>query len=392
MMADFGAESQSSIRSREAVSLDRDSAMKCSSKIRSQKCGGSPGTVKRLQDLSTEEDQGQFAASVEKEYEAVKAMIEGQLSAGAYNFPVLLDPAQVTITFSTQSPEIGYLQLLDKFTDHYIPAQNTSYEVPLQWLQSITSMICEPRAPTLAISTHGLGWARHVDHRNRCIENGLENYVAAFGSEFSRGWVTISTASKKIFKISGPTAVSKRALHELFSFYRCERFQKSQADMAYGFWVDGAAWINQEKSLFQRFIELAAEATGLIEHGRALETARLGDVEELPFDKAADHLMSRLLGSLFFTTDADQMFRASQMRIRLRGYAKKSSCSFGMDFDRLQAARLLHIYWTVLLELYMDLLENAVLRSRLGTPSLPGGTAADSSNMVEPLPEVAMRE
>ncbi|KAK6084708.1 hypothetical protein SCUP515_01204 [Seiridium cupressi] len=331
--------------------------------------------------------KGQFAASVEKEYEADitvsgahdwnRDVTNAQLiliSAGAYNFPVLLDPAQVTITFSTQLPEIGYLQLLDKFTDHYIPAQNTSYEVPLQWLQSITSMICEPRAPTLAISTHGLGWARHVDHRNRCIENGLENYVAAFGSEFSRGWVTISTASKKIFKISGPTAVSKRALHELFSFYRCERFQKSQADMAYGFWVDGAAWINQEKSLFQRFIELAAEATGLIEHGRALETARLGDVEELPFDKAADHLI------------------ASQMRIRLRGYAKKSSCSFGMDFDRLQAARLLHIYWTVLLELYMDLLENAVIRSRLGTPSLPGGTAADSSNMVEPLPEVATRE
>ncbi|KAK9414694.1 putative Transcription factor domain-containing protein [Seiridium unicorne] len=353
--------------------------------------------------------KGQFAASVEKKYEAVKAMIEGQLSAGAYNFPVLLNPAQVTITFSTQLPDIGYLQLLDEFIDHYVPAQNTSYEVPLQWLQSITSMICEPRAPTLAISTHGLGWARHVDHRNRCIENGLENYVAAvgdlqkdisstsieqilstisfvtlfelydFGSEFSRGWVTHLNGIQEDFQNFGPHC-------------SCERFQKSQADMAYGSWVDGAAWINQEKSLFQRFIELAAEATGLIEHGRALETARLGDIEDLPFDKAADHLMSRLLGSLLFTTDADQMFRASQMRIRLRGYAKKSSCSFGMDFDRLQAARLLHIYWTVLLELYMDLLENAVLRSRLGTPSLPGGTAADSSNMVEPLPEVAMRE
>ncbi|KAK9777783.1 putative Zn(2)-C6 fungal-type domain-containing protein [Seiridium cardinale] len=214
----------------------------------------------------------QFAGSVEKEYEAVKAMIEGQLSdygdfqlpqdaihsqditvsgahdwnrdvtnaqlipisASAYNLPVLSDPAQVTITFSTQLPEIAYLQLLDKFINPYIPAHYTSYEIPLQWLQSIISMTCEPRALTLAISALGLGWARHVGHRNRCIENEVENYVAAvgglrkyisrasveqvlstillltldelheFGSEFSRGWVTHLNGIQEDFQNFGP--------------------------------------------------------------------------------------------------------------------------------------------------------------------------------------------
>ncbi|KAM0818683.1 putative Zn(2)-C6 fungal-type domain-containing protein [Seiridium cardinale] len=97
------------------------------------------------------------------------------------------------------------------------------------------------------------------------------------------------------------------------------------------------------------------------------------------------------LGPLMFTTVRIEWSEHHKWEFG-RGYSKKLSAHPTWIFDRLQAARLLHIYWTVLLELYMDILENAVLRSRLGTLDLPCGTAADSSNMVEPLPEVAMRE
>jgi hypothetical protein len=103
----------------------------------------------------------------------------------------------------------------------------------------VVSMAHEPQALTLAVSALGMEWAGHIDDRTKCIENGLENYVAAvgelrkdishtsaeqiistvsllilyelyeFGSEFSRGWITHLDGIKRILEALGPTAVAK---------------------------------------------------------------------------------------------------------------------------------------------------------------------------------------
>lgn len=143
-------------------------------------------------------------------------------------------------------------------------------------------------------------------------------------------------------------------------------------------------WINKEKSLFQQFFDFAAEATGLLEHGRALELLEPNALESRASQEAADRLVFKFLdltrrmqewmassdigmpqGPPLFTIDRDTLYKASRMRIRLRGYSSKVFTPGDLDFDQLQAARLVHIYWTVLLELYMVILGSSIMRFRL---------------------------
>lgn len=143
-------------------------------------------------------------------------------------------------------------------------------------------------------------------------------------------------------------------------------------------------WIEHERSLFQQFIDFVAEATSLLEYGGVLETTVSYNQESKAIADALDRVVFRLLelirkmkqwlvtsdlkmpeGPPVFTVDRESLFRASQTRIRLRGYSKKASHSISTDFESLQQARLLHIYWTVLLDIYTTMLGSTVLGSRL---------------------------
>lgn len=154
-------------------------------------------------------------------------------------------------------------------------------------------------------------------------------------------------------------------------------------------------WLSRDKSLFQQFIDLVTEASGLIECVITLGGTKPDGFDCRSYAEATDRLLSKLLGLIrrmkqwrcssnikmpvgpaTFTVDSNQLSRASQKRSRLRGYSNKIGCSIAKDFSQLQAARLLHIYWTTLLELYTAILESAPLISRLTTTSqeLSGGS------------------
>lgn len=147
-------------------------------------------------------------------------------------------------------------------------------------------------------------------------------------------------------------------------------------------------WSRQKKNSFQQFIDLVAEATGLLEFADALESTRTSELDRCSPTEAAERVMSRLFdlvqrmkqrqsrsnvlvlhGPPVFTLNTQGLTEASLERIRLRGYPKKSSGSADSVFDSLQTSRLMHIYWTVLLEIYMVILGSPILRPELNSCS-----------------------
>lgn len=144
-------------------------------------------------------------------------------------------------------------------------------------------------------------------------------------------------------------------------------------------------WVREEKGVFQSFIDFVAEGSGLLECADVLEAARPVNPDDRPFNEAAGQLLVSYLdlvrrmkgwllstglmlahGPPIFTLGSGDLARASAERTKLRGYSKKFPVFTDTSFEDLQDARLMHIYWTVLLDLYMSILGNSGMCRRLG--------------------------
>ncbi|KAH8668392.1 hypothetical protein BX600DRAFT_434932 [Xylariales sp. PMI_506] len=319
------------------------------------------------------------------------------------------------------SHHLDNAHLLNTFITHCLPlGSSISQEVPLQWLQSVAFMTGDCNLLTLAISALGLGWAGHIADQPRCVENGLERYISAvsamrqdissasatqmisaislltlyelyeFGSELSKGWATHLNGIKSIFQVLGPFAAESDPFYRLFLFYRIievvTSFRKHEKTwLADPSWMT-IPWIGKKRTAFQYFFDLVAEATGLLEYADALDaTIHPDSPEYLSLDEAAKNLVQMILalvrriqkwqraagirmfqGPPVFTPSAHGSTTSTYLeRYRMRGYPDTALNSSGVDFDTLQTARLMHIYWTVLLELHMLMVSNSALRSKL---------------------------
>jgi hypothetical protein len=158
-------------------------------------------------------------------------------------------------------------------------------------------------------------------------------------------------------------------------------------------------WLQREKSRFHELIDFIVEGSGLLEYGDKLEAGKPSEVDNKPFDEAADQLLFKSLdlvkrmkewllsanmvmtcGPTMFTLDPGALTKALTERIRMRGYSKRTHGSPDSSFDHLENARLIHMYWTVVLDLYMAILGNPSLCKQLG-PQLGHEFASSEINM-----------
>jgi hypothetical protein len=140
---------------------------------------------------------------------------------------------------------------------------------------------------------------------------------------------------------------------------------------------------NREKNAYHKFHDFAAEAAEFFEYADALERpsdASVGQNVETEQPAQVLHgildLISRMktwmrdskisgLSGPFRFPNIHIVTRNQLDRATARGYPTKLPSKNGWTFDAIQGQRLMHVYWTVLLDLYMTILDNAVLISLL---------------------------
>ncbi|KAI1496436.1 hypothetical protein F5X99DRAFT_400479 [Biscogniauxia marginata] len=307
-------------------------------------------------------------------------------------------------------------QILGEFLDNCLHL-SASQEVPLSWIRSLVPMEKDVDALPLAMSALAFGWAGHVDGRPQLVDKGLQLYNAAvkqlrsdiharsplqvlattaiftfyelcdFGSEQNPGWLYHLAGIAAVLQALGPEMVSVEPYLQVFSFCRMifivhglNRHRRVCA--ASRLWTH-VPFKNHTKSEFHLFFDIATEVAEWLEEVDSLEKSFVGQsppdtISEQPgqvLQRAVDLIQKlkrwgrearvplvngspRLLTSL-------ETGEESSYHTKLRGYPSKLPFQAVATFDSLQGARLMHIYWTVALMLYMELLDNAMLCSQL---------------------------
>ncbi|KAI1636100.1 hypothetical protein F4809DRAFT_610705 [Biscogniauxia mediterranea] len=306
-------------------------------------------------------------------------------------------------------------QILGEFLDNCLPL-SASQEVPLSWIRSLVSVEKDVDALPLAMSALAFGWAGHVDGHPQLVGKGLQLYSAAvrqlrseihvhsplqilattaiftfyelceFGSEANRGWTYHLAGIAASLLALGPEMVSTEPYLQVFSFCRmifiihglnCRRRVCAASPM----WTH-VPFRNRTKKDLHIFFDIAGEVAEWLEKADLLE--KDSTVHTLPDPESgrpervlaqAIELVKKLrrwgkdtqvplLNMPLRSSDLNSDDNSSQ-RAKLRGYPSKLPDQTLATFDNLQGARLMHIYWTVSLTVYMTLLDNTILRARL---------------------------
>ncbi|KAI0595932.1 hypothetical protein F4775DRAFT_566622 [Biscogniauxia sp. FL1348] len=306
-------------------------------------------------------------------------------------------------------------QILGEFLDNCLPL-SASQEVPLSWIRNLVSVEKEVDALPLAMSALAFGWAGHVDGRPQLVDKGLQLYSAAvrqlrseihvhsplqvlattaiftfyelceFGCETNPGWIYHMAGIAASLVALGPEMVSTEPYLQVFSFCRMIFIihglnRRRRVCAAAPMWTH-VPFRYRTKNEFHVFFDIAGEVAEWLEKADLLEkditghTSADGDLgrPEKVLEQAVE-LVQRLrrwgentrvplLNIPLRSSDPGSDDNASR-RATLRGYPSKLPCQTVATFDNLQGARLMHIYWTVLLTVYMTLLDKPGLRSRL---------------------------
>ncbi|KAI5920531.1 hypothetical protein F4810DRAFT_410118 [Camillea tinctor] len=312
-------------------------------------------------------------------------------------------------------------QILGEFLENCLPP-SASQEVPLCWIRSLVSMEKDVDALPLAMSALAFGWAGRVDGRPQLVDKGLQLYSAAvrqlrcdirvrsplqvlattaiftfyelceFGSEANPGWLYHMAGIAAVLQALGPEMVAVDPYLQVFSFCRMIFIihglnRRRRVCAASRMWTH-IPFRNHAKSEFHVFFDIAGQVAAWLEKADLLAKDFAGDnlPDEKDFARSGKVLAQAvdlvqklrrwgkdaqvpLLNGPLRSSDPSSDESSSQ-RARLRGYPSKLPCQTVATFDNLQGARLMHIYWTVCLTLYMTLLHNPILCSRLDTDDI----------------------
>ena len=127
------------------------------------------------------------------------------------------------------------------------------------------------------------------------------------------------------------------------------------------------------KNQFHKFLDLSLQATGLLEEVDSLRISA-----EPPGSQRTRETLCRLIEHVQKLKKWEEDARISlpygplkatrlPNHASLRGYPSKIPKDVSVTFDSVQNARLMHLYWTVLLTLYMAILDDDALRHELET-------------------------
>ncbi|KAI1076029.1 hypothetical protein F5B20DRAFT_573135 [Whalleya microplaca] len=315
------------------------------------------------------------------------------------------------------SSQLIYIdQILGDFLDNCLPL-SSSQEVPLSWLRNVVSMDKEVDSLPLAMAALAVGWAGHVDSNPELIDKGLQLYNAAviqlrvevqdrsplqvlatsvictvyelfeFGSEAGCGWLCHMAGIAATLRAIGPEKIATEPYLQIYGFCRIiyvvhgiKRRRRICAGSPMWAYIP---YQHCSKSEFQQFLDLGARAAELLEevdileqsetisHARKLssESARhilcqlIELIQQLKLWEAENHVPLINGPSPMPQGDTDSLIHLESMS--LRGYPCRLPSQIGTTFDSLQGARLMHLYWAVLLTLYMTILDNEVLRNQL---------------------------
>ncbi|KAI1260295.1 hypothetical protein F5Y18DRAFT_259597 [Xylariaceae sp. FL1019] len=305
--------------------------------------------------------------------------------------------------------------VLSQFLEICNPSCSTQ-EAPLAWMRSLVPMKKDVDALPLAMSALAFGWAGHVHSQPQLVDKALQLYNAAvqqlrsdihacsplqmlaataifvefelceFGSKGNSGWQTHMQGIAALLQSLGPEKVSKEPFLQIFSFCRMVFItqglsRRIKVCAGSPMWTHGP-YKNFKKNAYHLFYDLAAEACELLERADALEVPCLDssvqserpllvlrDIVELirrlwELSRAADILV--LKGPIEFPNESAVALNQFN-RATARGYPTKIPAGKGWTFDAVQGQRLMHNHWALVLNLYMTILDNHVLRPMLET-------------------------
>jgi hypothetical protein len=151
--------------------------------------------------------------------------------------------------------------------------------------------------------------------------------------------------------------------------------QKKKVCCAAPMWIEGPFQFSP-KSEFQRLVDLGCQAADLLYAASILDEV---DAVESPADgrnEGAREILCLLIehigklkewerssqvplvhGPLLKPRGTSGISEENGDRKALRGYPSKLPSSFTATFDTLQAARQMHIYWTILLKIYLAIVD-----------------------------------
>ncbi|KAK7757443.1 hypothetical protein SLS62_000458 [Diatrype stigma] len=305
-------------------------------------------------------------------------------------------------------------EILAEFLNHCLPLGATQ-EVPLSWLRSLMPMKKEIDALPLAMSALAIGWAGHTNGEPQLIDKGLQLYNAAvrqlrgdiqgrsplqvlattviftiyelfeFGSEQSHGWLCHVSGIAATLRMLGPSRVANEPYLQIFNFvrmiYTIQGLRRRQAACAAAPMWRIIPYAQSAKNQFHKFLDLALLTTELLEEADSVQepaspTNTTPDRPRAVLCKLIEHIQNmknwqeqahislvhgptEIGGGIVITSP-----HPSDRPI-LRGYPSKIPDDLPVTFDGVQNVRLMHLYWGVLLTLYMTILGNTILRSEL---------------------------
>ncbi|KAI8631855.1 hypothetical protein F5Y19DRAFT_463038 [Xylariaceae sp. FL1651] len=306
--------------------------------------------------------------------------------------------------------------ILSQFLEICLPVSATQ-EAPLAWVGSLVPMKKNVDALPLAISALAFGWAGHVNNQPQLVDKGLQLYNAAiqqlrndlnassplqmlattaifvafelceFGSEDNPGWQTHMQGIAALLQSLGPEMVATDPFLQIYSFCRIvfiiQGLSRRRSVCAGSLRWKTVPFRNREKNAYHRFYDLAAEACELFECADALEQPTDGpqdpNLQTMPPTQVLCGIMDLISRLRAFMRDAEistmhgppafpdssSVAKNQLERATARGYPTKLPVGREWMFDAIQGQRLVHVYWTVILGLYMTILDNQILCSLL---------------------------
>ncbi|RYO73921.1 hypothetical protein DL766_005880 [Monosporascus sp. MC13-8B] len=261
-------------------------------------------------------------------------------------------------------------EILADFLDNCLPLGATQ-EVPLSWLRTLVPMEKEIDALPLAMSALAIGWAVHADGEPQLIDKGLQLYNAA-----------VRQLRKDIQGCSPLQMI--------------EGLRRRQAACAAAPIWRTIPYARSAKNHFHKFLDLSLQATELVEEADSVQMSSNSGAS----DRARETLC-HLIEHIWALNEWEEKAQISLIngppetlggttvfppqavdRATLRGYPSKIPKGAPVTFDSVQDARLMHLYWSVLLILYMTILDNAALLSELA--ALQKTLELDNTNYSHP--------
>ncbi|KAI0409110.1 hypothetical protein F4802DRAFT_604414 [Xylaria palmicola] len=324
-------------------------------------------------------------------------------------------PAGATPLLRAPNPLVGAVQsITGQFLRLCVPP-SAAQEAPLAWLGEVgEAMRGDVDALPLALSALALGWAGRVREQPPLADTSLRLYDAAvrqlrgdmgaysprqslvvtavfvafelcqFGSRGNPGWLTHMQGVAAFLQALGPANVSTDPYLKIYAFCRVVFImqgltRRRRVCAGSQMWIDGP-FRNHKKSPYHRFYDVAAEvceALGQADDLRLPDNGpSAGDAEAEQVLRKMRDLVSRLEnwrresdiigfnGPLRYPND-ELLARHRLDRARARGYPTELPPDSGWTSDALYGQRMMHNYQTLRLDLYMTILDNPALRSRL---------------------------